>query len=557
MATMIPTLTTQEILDLHGSQAEADLYQLLEEQLPPKFTALYSVNWIDGSGNGRPREGEADFIVLHPDIGMLVVEVKGGQLEVYGGGNWVRRIDGKAERIPNPFVQAQDGSKTLSREIESRLGFRGFGRYSGHALALLDIDFDLPQIGLGGPRELVIGGQQRTHLEQRVKEIFKYWQQDHAEAPSAAYGDAWVSKVIDLLHTDAVLKPSLGVEIARDEQAFLRLTEAQSNAMKLLSLQTRACVSGGAGSGKTVLAFAKSVSAAEAGNRTLLTCFNKPLADRLTSDAEGVDGLQVMTFHELCRQTALEFGLEFDSGLGPKPASFFSETLPELLISAIEKMDGPKYDVIVVDEAQDFEADWLASLELLLGDPGEGTMFWFRDVAQNIYERPIVELGHIPEFTLTENVRNTVAIHEAACGFADSVEMSCSGPVGRDIDIVPCDSEREIRKEISRTLHRLVRDEHVAEFDIAIIIGRSMNSTFLKNDRQFGAFEVKRIGEIGDRATIESLWRYKGLEAPVVLFVDFPENVPATHRYVALSRAKSQAIFIGSQSELKAWTVAD
>ena len=93
------------------------------------------------------------------------------------------------------------------------------------------------------------------------------------------------------------------------------------------------------------------------GYRTLVVCFNSPLAKELRSDlAEASDRtglIDVMTFHGLCEQLALESGV-----VGPKPVptpvDWFTETLPDALVEAAERL-GPRYHAIVVDEGQDFE----------------------------------------------------------------------------------------------------------------------------------------------------------------------------------------------------------
>ncbi|RMH55618.1 MAG: NERD domain-containing protein, partial [Bacteroidetes bacterium] len=62
----------------------------------------------DEAGRGDALQGEADFVILHPDYGMLVIEVKGG------GVTWDRAknrwfSEGRHARNPiaDPFRQAQ------------------------------------------------------------------------------------------------------------------------------------------------------------------------------------------------------------------------------------------------------------------------------------------------------------------------------------------------------------------------------------------------------------------------------------------------------------------
>lgn len=96
------------------------------------------------------------------------------------------------------------------------------------------------------------------------------------------------------------------------------------------------------------------------------------LADEVAETVRKTSLLEVKTFHQLCEDLGREAGVQ-----GPRPApapqSWFSETLPRALDDAIAKL-GPRYQAIVVDEGQDFDAGWLRSLEgLLFGGREDGT----------------------------------------------------------------------------------------------------------------------------------------------------------------------------------------
>jgi len=60
------------------SGAEQQLYDALRDQLPGEFACYHGIEWLHLGG--RPQEGEADFLIAHPELGVLVLEVKGGQL---------------------------------------------------------------------------------------------------------------------------------------------------------------------------------------------------------------------------------------------------------------------------------------------------------------------------------------------------------------------------------------------------------------------------------------------------------------------------------------------
>ena len=63
------------------SHAEHRVYEALQTGLPPGWTAWHSLRIHDDAG----AEGEGDFILIDPDRGMLIIEVKGGGMEARDG----------------------------------------------------------------------------------------------------------------------------------------------------------------------------------------------------------------------------------------------------------------------------------------------------------------------------------------------------------------------------------------------------------------------------------------------------------------------------------------
>src|SRR3970040_1819751 len=61
------------------SAAERRLYQGFLEQLDDALVVYHSVDWLLAGPRG-PIEGEADFVIAHPEHGILVIEAKGGGL---------------------------------------------------------------------------------------------------------------------------------------------------------------------------------------------------------------------------------------------------------------------------------------------------------------------------------------------------------------------------------------------------------------------------------------------------------------------------------------------
>lgn len=73
---MIPQLNAEQ-LRAFPSRAEARFYEACRDQLPEDQLVIYSAKWLYRDNRGRINEGEADFTVLSPTMGILAVEVKG------------------------------------------------------------------------------------------------------------------------------------------------------------------------------------------------------------------------------------------------------------------------------------------------------------------------------------------------------------------------------------------------------------------------------------------------------------------------------------------------
>jgi hypothetical protein len=57
------------------STAERRLFERLSDDAPQEIVAFDSVAWQLPGRKGRPEQGEADFVLAHPDYGVLTLEV--------------------------------------------------------------------------------------------------------------------------------------------------------------------------------------------------------------------------------------------------------------------------------------------------------------------------------------------------------------------------------------------------------------------------------------------------------------------------------------------------
>ncbi len=561
MATMIPAVPMPPA----GATGEAKVYAALAE-LPDGYRVYHSLPYyLLPSGREPLREGEIDFLILHPERGLLVLEVKGGRIGYEGRERrWTSTAhDGAVHEIRDPFRQAQQNVKNLVREIEA-LGVDGEAPLAfvhGHAVAFPDCDWRVEADPVGAPRELVAdAGDLARGVERRVEELFALWARGRSgSGAGAGLTKRWVKKLgQQLLAPRFSLGLTLGTELAWEERALARLHEEQELALEFLELNGRAVVIGGAGTGKSVVACERARRLAQAGKRVLLLCFNLPLAHHLRELAGSWEGLEgrvtARAYHELGRDLCREAGLAWEE---PDPDDreaselFWNETSGYLLLEAAGKL-GTTFDALVVDEAQDFRTEWWGVLRELLPGRDAAPVALFADREQDLWSRGSVFPEGLPIFPLRTNSRNTAAIARFLAGIAAAGPPP--GPTRLAPGAVPGEEPRVIRwrngaderEKAAEVAKRLLVDEGLSLSRVAVVGMRRLENSSLAEKPELAGFPVEAIGDDGRARGAGALryatpHRFKGLEADVVLLLGVDGSrwsVAPRNLYVAASRAR-------------------
>ena len=552
MARMIQDMTLEEVEREHGSNAEARVYAAARDQLGTDYTVLYSVAWIEKNRARGPEEGEADFVILHPDRGLLVLEVKGGGVERNPAGEgWVSHGADGTHRIRDPFDQAQSSSHALQRKLTEARATVPAAFAHGHAVAFPDVFRRGALLGPAAPSEIALFSDDLDGFAARIESSYDYWTPEHPDRGFDVLGDVGVESVVSILAPVVRLETSLGSRIRSDELRFAEATNAQLSVLRGLTRNRRARVFGGAGTGKTALAVEKAKQLSAEGFETLLTCFNRPLIEHLGERCGGIDGLTVRTFHDHCVQMGRAASIpmpELDGNPGP---GFWDERLPEILLEALDALPGQRFDAVVIDEAQDIEGEWMELLELCVRDPESAVFYTFEDPSQAIYRDATDTDSEGVVFELPANLRNTRAIHEAAVRFYDGTPPDCEGPEGEPVQQIVISSPDALPAELGRLLHRLVVEQDVRAEEVVVLSHRSTVNSVLSPGDRIGAFELVSVGRADTRKVeFESAWRFKGLERPVVILVEFHQNADRKVRYSAMTRARSHLALIGTRDEL-------
>jgi hypothetical protein len=253
---MFPALTEYQLEELQ-SGAEADLYRTLRNQLSDDFEIYCSVSWILRREEDQARDGEADFLICHPDQGFLVIEVKGGGVGYDGlSGEWFS-IDAKNQKhiIKDPVRQALRAKYSILTKLQEHPKFRTYGIKNilcGHTVFFPDIahaqKLEKPDLPLE-----ILGTNEHLHeAEKWVSKAFEYWagESDRTEP----LGKAGVDLIREIFARSFKVLPLLSRALETEETQRIALTQEQARILDMLHARRRVAISGGAGTGKTVLA---------------------------------------------------------------------------------------------------------------------------------------------------------------------------------------------------------------------------------------------------------------------------------------------------------------
>lgn len=167
--------------------AEAKVGRALRDQLQPGEVLLEGVRFSD------PRHGdvEVDFLVLFPDAGVAVIEVKGGTVSL-ADGQWLTQGNGRSRRI-DPIRQARGAKHSLRRYLDRQAEWSHGLVRSEWFIALPDT----PVTGDMGPearRELLIGSGDMEDMRDRLRTALMSSLNTDRIPP-----DGWVDDAVSLL----------------------------------------------------------------------------------------------------------------------------------------------------------------------------------------------------------------------------------------------------------------------------------------------------------------------------------------------------------------------
>lgn len=559
---MIPELNPESI----ENSGERAAYRALSEQLPEAWTIRYHYPfcWKDGR---RLREGEADFIVIAPGKGIMIVEVKGSKGFDCVAGHWYRiKDDDSREKADNPFEQATRIKHQLVRRLAEKVFHVDKSKFPctyGHLVMYPrgKVEGRLPN---STEPVLMIAQRDMWHLASRFDDAFLAW----GSRPEFGISTAGADKIIEFLADETKGVPVLAANAEEDDAAIEELTRLQFRVFKGLLSGNRVHVTGPAGSGKTLLANWSAQRIAAQGKSVLLTCFNRVLAQWIRDSSPPDSTVEVESFFSLCRRIVISAGIRWNPPTDEtKKHEFWASEAPSLLEQALDQLPAERlssYDAILIDEGQDFHPDWWVPLMLLLKDPDHGQLLVFSDPEQRgVYGKGESYPSGLMPFILEENCRNTQRIAKYCGKIIERDYKTMQQPEGTLPVVIEAADTASGRSGLVKVAYRSYMEMGFNPSQIAILSPfkpdnpnsglaglRAMHGLPLAGGD--GNVERWRNGECIWASTIKA---FKGLEAHCVILVDAAAGSPEqkTEFYVGATRAKHHLTIIPCSSADALW----
>ena len=570
-----------------GFQREFEVYTKLGSAYDEKVHVMCKPTFLRRNTYGNIAGGEyADFMIVHPQRGIIFLECKAGLMSYNATkGKWSRN---KVELEKSPIIQAQDGMYGFKKLCTFPRNQKKIN-ISNIPLIYGAIFPDTPKpnkfdFGSSVKPEMIIWVEDFNNLEKSLSKLFAI---NRGECNLGEEDKTNIKEILYGINFDTPFKKKF--ELGEERQEKLEFDLEQQNLLSDLEDNNKVIVKGLAGTGKTIVAAKTAIKEIYENKKILILTKKKGLCQFLKVQlnqrpSSKTNNIRIYSIDNFVKETAVRLNVPF-TRLKKFPnqqekAEHFGNYSPQRCQQIFDQYTDEKFDIVIVDEAQDFQQNWFHSLNAIVKD--KGSIFFFYDPLQTTLPNTMLEILKKPNengfygHTLTKNYRNTSSISNLLSKLIKKyfpnekltyLQHSKFNP-GRPPELIEANSFEEIIKKTIIKAKYLINEEKWKPMDIGVLgidsmLGSKYHSSLSITKELTKELEVKVIGawdyslpymdpkEVND-ITYSDVESFKGLEKKVVILINFNEiNKDSVQKiYTGLSRAKGDLIVISNQKSI-------
>ena len=570
-----------EMLKL-GVQTEYEVYNKLKK-FSDDFQIFCGPKFLKKNVHGDMRDGEyADFIIIHKNKGILFLECKGGNISY--NPNEAKWYQNKKPLKKSPIKQSSDGKLNLinllkSLKYKEEINIDAIPTIHGAIFPNTPKPENL-RLGTDIKPQMIIWAQGYEQFEDEIVNLLNLNQS------TKDIGENEKRLIQRILYGDKLDNPFKEILKHGEHMQEIEFDEDQRMLYNFMFNNKRLIVRGLAGTGKTILAAKKATE--ESNNEKKVLVLTKTVGvgrflSLLTRSKQFKRNfLQISSIDGFVSNLARRLKIDINNPQkleDEDKRKHFDEYLPSICKKIFEENNDKKFDILIIDEGQDFHKNWYDVLKQMVKD--DGHMFLFYDPLQKQISNSMAETlnenkDNFPYFNLTANYRNSSTItnflSKLINKFYSDVNASYSKFSkfdGKKPEFIVADTFDEIVDKSKNKVLKLISEEKFNGSDIAILNDLSMKPTnynsknSLRVNLEENDLEVISAREYAmpyiregyeNKITFDSIKRFKGLEKPIIILVNLDNNLDNEDKmrdiYSGLSRARGHLIIVSNQQSI-------
>lgn len=538
----------------------------------------------------RKLVGEVDFVFLDCEY-LLFLEVKGGKVFYNSSIDVWSTQNGKSNK--DPFYQVCstlfDVRDNKFPHVFKNEGFNkklifGYGVLFPDCNLPVDFSKNIKKNYLHHKSECIEYNKEiiYTHdlnenpngLSIYLNQLKKYWKNyPKYKYHNSRLNTSEVTEIKNYFRRDLIFETPILDLLSYDSDRTKYYTDQQSEMMEITKLNegTGFLITGGPGTGKTLLALEKTKHLIEEGNKVLFICYNKPLAlflsekiSKITAESMKFNkngSADVYNLHSVLINKLKKHGVNIKIEIEDR---YWKIDLPKLFIDTFRKIENEDlYDYIIIDEGQDIfsELNMECMNSLIKGGFESGNYIIFLDkYYQSVYNSfneeyflLFKQIYRSIEFPLNKNCRNTPNIINKAYYDTGMPKTECLKESLLDPETLFYNTYLELINILNNKIKEYL-SKNVSPNKITVLTKKELiDDIIATNSHLYTKINYDHYSFIEKKIIVTTPHSFKGLENQIIIFAGFDRYFPEddllmSQYYVGYTRATSHLVIILSKT---------